>query len=318
MRSLGHQCNVEPGLEFARPPALHDPEDASVTSTRRLSPRLPPASPRRGSRHNVPRVNLHVAAPATKPAPAGAAGPLIASAAFDHLKAAGHLAASLPPPHDRRAAMTSPAFVSGFVPGLAARPQPRARARSATTGPARAQATPPRRPTPPTPPTPSTPPTPPTPSMPPTPTPAGGGGPPSLRAPNDATPLRSESEVRRNAPVKRVPRRRRRGARAGEEAAIEWDKAESVPLVGGGEGEGWVDLKSGEREEQRKMEGAERLERSRGKVDEKVIEKLKQEIVQPYSQNWIGVVVVVVAVLVVAFKVTGGFDAIPVIPVPDL
>lgn len=141
-----------------------------------------------------------------------------------------------------------------------------------------------------------------------------------LRAPNDATPLRSESEVRRNAPAKRVPRRRRRGERSDSSGLeIEWDKAESVPLVTGqGARDGWVDLKAGARKAAKAQQGAERLERSRGKVDDAMKEKLKKEIVQPYTQNWIGVVVVAVALLAIAFWLSGGFETIPVIPVPDL
>lgn len=138
--------------------------------------------------------------------------------------------------------------------------------------------------------------------------------------PRDPTALRSESEVRRNRPAKRVPRRRRRGAGAAEEeVAIEWDKAESVPLVGGdGGAEGWVDLSEGKARERRRVEEAERIARSRAKVDDRVIEKLKDEIVRPYNQNWLGIVVVAVALLAVAFKLSGGFETIPIIPVPDL
>lgn len=185
----------------------------------------------------------------------------------------------------------------------------------------RAQATPPRRPAPP-------------PASPPPEEPGmaagadaarGGGGFGGEDAaqpvpPRDPTALRTESEVRRNRPAKRVPRRRRRGAGAAEEEpAIEWDKAESVPLVGGdGGADGWVDLSEGKARERRRVEEAERIARSRDKVDDRVIEKLKDEIVRPYNQNWLGIVVVAVAVLAVAFKVSGGFETIPIIPVPDL
>lgn len=91
-----------------------------------------------------------------------------------------------------------------------------------------------------------------------------------------------------------------------------------MPLVGGGEAEGWVDLRRGMGVAERKASEAERREARMGKVDDAVVEKLKNEIVQPYQQNWIGIVVVAIAILAVAFKFTGGFESIPIIPVPDL
>lgn len=137
-----------------------------------------------------------------------------------------------------------------------------------------------------------------------------------LRAPRDATPLRSESEIRRNRPAAKEPRRRRRRRGEGNQPVLEWDKMDSAPLVPGMDG--WIDLGESAENQRKKDEKKQRLERSRNKVDDAMKSKLKSEVAQPYEQNWILWISVAVAVLAIAFKVTGGFDAIPIIPVPDL
>jgi hypothetical protein len=195
-------------------------------------------------------------------------------------------------------------------------------------------AAPPRRPTPPKTPAPPTPPTSPTAPSPqtqpslraPVPMPSTPAAPADdapkavLRAPNDATPFRNESEVRRNTPAKREPRRRRRGARGADAGPVlEWDKMDSVPLVsGGGDQDGWVDLKVESEKKRRANVSRERLERSRGKVDDNMKQRLKKEVVQPYEDNWILWIIAFIAFLAVAFKLSGGFDTIPVIRVPDI
>jgi hypothetical protein len=141
----------------------------------------------------------------------------------------------------------------------------------------------------------------------------------SLRAPKDATPFRSESEVRRNQPAARQPRKRRRRGGDLVEPLLEWDKMDTVPLVAREDSvDGWIDLKAGAEKAKRRLESEQRLKESREKVDDSMKERLKQEVVQPYQQNWILWISIAIAMLAIAFKITGGFDAIPVIRVPDL
>jgi hypothetical protein len=141
---------------------------------------------------------------------------------------------------------------------------------------------------------------------------------PSLRAPQDATPFRSESEVRRNQPAAREPRKRRR--RGGDaEAVLEWDKMDTVPLVAGEDSvDGWVDLKASAQTARRRVESEQRLKESQENMEDALKDRLRQEVVRPYQQNWILWISLAVAMLAVAFKISGGFDAIPVIQVPDL
>lgn len=133
--------------------------------------------------------------------------------------------------------------------------------------------------------------------------------------PRDPGNLRSESSRRRNAPQKPLRRRRRRRA---EQDELDWARMESVPLVGARDepetGEDyWVDLSSGQ-----PADAGESPRRARKGVGKEMEMKLRREVVSPYTQNWILWVVVGVAVLAVAFKLSGGFDEIPIIPVPDL
>lgn len=146
-----------------------------------------------------------------------------------------------------------------------------------------------------------------------------------LHEPVDATPFRSESQRRRTQPARTVPRRRRRGLAADKKAArkdgtpiLEWEKMDSVPLVTGSKQDGWVDLKTTTIDAQKRVEEEERLIQSRASVNENVKEKLKQEVVQPYKQNWILWISMAIALLAIAFNLSGGFDTIPIIPVPDL
>lgn len=53
-------------------------------------------------------------------------------------------------------------------------------------------------------------------------------------------------------------------------------------------------------------------------VNENMKEKLRKETFAPYEQNWAAIAVAVVSLLVAIFRITGGLDSIPVIPVPDL
>ncbi|KAK1861688.1 hypothetical protein I4F81_004269 [Pyropia yezoensis] len=87
-----------------------------------------------------------------------------------------------------------------------------------------------------------------------------------LNAPPDASSVRTESQRRRNAPVKPLGRRRRRGGVTG--------------------------------------------------VDEELKEKLKKEVVSPYTNNWIGIAVLAVLGLVLAAQLLGTES--PVIQIPDL
>ncbi len=70
----------------------------------------------------------------------------------------------------------------------------------------------------------------------------------------------------------------------------------------------WVDLESA---------APKRKAPKRG-VNESMKERLKQETFAPYKQNWGAWVLLVVGLFALAFRLSGGFDTIPVIPVPDL
>lgn len=166
---------------------------------------------------------------------------------------------------------------------------------------------------------------------PPRPTPAGG-----LNAPPDASAVRTESQRRRNAPVKPLGRRRRRGGggtaaanAAGEGGGpeIDWEALESVPLVGAGAGREasksgknyWVDVADAAKADARRAEARRTAEaRASGAsgVDEELKEKLKKEVVSPYANNWIGIAVLAVLGLVLAAQLLGTES--PVIQIPDL
>lgn len=153
-----------------------------------------------------------------------------------------------------------------------------------------------------------------------------------LNAPPDASSVRTESQRRRNAPVKPLGRRRRRGgassdAADGDSPAIDWEALESVPLVGAGAGREasksgknyWVDVADAAKADARRAEARRTAEaRAAGVtgVDEELKEKLKKEVVSPYTNNWIGIAVLAVLGLVLAAQLLGTES--PVIQIPDL
>lgn len=133
------------------------------------------------------------------------------------------------------------------------------------------------------------------------------------KPPNDPSELRTESQRRRNAPLKPMRRRRRR---ARDEGGLDWEAMESVPLVGdlGGaakeSGEDyWIDVPDA-------VDVS--VKKPRKEIGEGLKEKLKEEVVSPYKNNWISWAFVIVGVLAVLWSVLGGADSIPVIRVPDL
>lgn len=154
-----------------------------------------------------------------------------------------------------------------------------------------------------------------------------------LNAPPDASSVRTQSQRRRNAPVKPLGRRRRRGGASSADAAdedgpaIDWEALESVPLVGAGAGREasksgknyWVDVVDAAKADARRAEARRTAEaRAAGVkgVDEELKEKLKKEVVSPYANNWIGIAVLVVLGLVLAAQLLGTES--PVIQIPDL
>ena len=99
------------------------------------------------------------------------------------------------------------------------------------------------------------------------------------------------------------------------EPELDWDAMESVPLVGTGpdaeSGEDyWVDLRQGI--------PAAAPPRPKKPINSRLKRKLKEEVVSPYTQNWILWVSAIIAILAIAFYAVGGFDTIPIIQVPDL
>lgn len=135
------------------------------------------------------------------------------------------------------------------------------------------------------------------------------------RPPNDPTDLRTESQRRRNSPPKPLRRRRRR-----DTDPIDWDSMTSVPLVRpearpeSGEDYWWEldkSVKLGDPDLGNKP-------RKKREIDPNLKTKLRDEVVSPYTQNWILRVALLVLVLVVAVWVFGGEDTVPIIKVPDL
>lgn len=154
-----------------------------------------------------------------------------------------------------------------------------------------------------------------------------------LNAPPDASSVRTESQRRRNAPVKPLGRRRRRGSASSDNAAnegapeIDWEALESVPLVGAGAGREasksgknyWVDVADAAKADARRAEArrsAEARAADVDRMDEELKEKLKKEVVSPYANNWIGIAVLAVLALVLAAQLLGTES--PVIQIPDL
>mmetsp|Transcript_13792 Transcript_13792/g.28314 ORF Transcript_13792/g.28314 Transcript_13792/m.28314 type:complete len:234 (+) Transcript_13792:334-1035(+) len=140
-----------------------------------------------------------------------------------------------------------------------------------------------------------------------------------LRRPDmDPTSLRTESQNRRMSPVKDVRRKRKPRKRNAETAAskLDWDTMEKRQLVrGGGDAESgedfWLDL----------AEATEQLEEKQRRVPPKPIDpelkmRLKNEVVEPYKNNWILVAIALVAGLAVLYQLFP--TDIPIIPIPDL
>jgi len=131
-----------------------------------------------------------------------------------------------------------------------------------------------------------------------------------LQRPNDPTLLRTESERRRKGPTSEKLRRRRR-SKVQDDDNLDWDKMETRPLVKPradpqtGE-DYWIDftLKKDAPKKRRKP------------VDSKLRERLKRETASPYKNNWIGIIVVAVFILVILYNVLPNES--PVIPIPDL
>lgn len=143
------------------------------------------------------------------------------------------------------------------------------------------------------------------------------------KPPNDPSELRTESERRRNSPPKPMRRRRRRRSSAED---LDWDRLDSVPLVRSNRatpesGEDyWVDgnvMLSDADKGASGGRGARKTVKPKP-IDEGLKNKLKEEVVTPYKQNWILRVALGIALLSVLVKLFGGFDTIPIISVPDL
>lgn len=115
---------------------------------------------------------------------------------------------------------------------------------------------------------------------------------------------------------------RRRRRRTEDESPLDWDNMQSVPLVRpdatpeSGD-DYWIDfdpsVQLGD------ASGTEKAKkRKKKKIDPNLQRKLKEEVVSPYTQNWILRVGIAVFVLAVMWKLFGGDDATPIIRVPDL
>lgn len=63
---------------------------------------------------------------------------------------------------------------------------------------------------------------------------------------------------------------------------------------------------------------APRKKKKRKQIDVNLKNKLREEVVSPYTQNWILRVSVVIFVLVVLVRLFGGLDTVPIISIPDL
>lgn len=137
--------------------------------------------------------------------------------------------------------------------------------------------------------------------------------------PNDPSGLRSESELRRNQPPKPMQRRARRRR---VDDPLDWDQMPSVPLVRpdvspeSGE-DYWMDVDDATILAKDTPPPADSNKGDKV-IDDRLRERLKQEIVSPYQQNWILRVAAVVFVLVVLVAIFGGEEQVPIIHVPDL
>lgn len=160
--------------------------------------------------------------------------------------------------------------------------------------------------------------------------------------PRDPSALRTESENRRNQPVK--PMRRRARRRQTDDDTLDWDNLPSVPIVRreatpeSGE-DYWIDLSAAQKsagvstgrddvaafdlysnsDDDGGDDGSTTVVSGRGgEIDDSLRDRLKQEVVSPYTQNWILRVTVGIVVLIVLVAIFGGSDKAPIIPVPDL
>lgn len=137
--------------------------------------------------------------------------------------------------------------------------------------------------------------------------------------PRDPTDLRSESERRRNQPPKPLRRRTRRRQ---VDDPLDWDKLPSVPLVRpeatpeSGE-DYWMDITDAKTLGDT-IDEDEESQQKKPSIDENLRNRLKQEVVSPYTENWILRAVIIVAVLVVLVAMFGGSDKTPIIELPDL
>lgn len=100
---------------------------------------------------------------------------------------------------------------------------------------------------------------------------------------------------------------------------LDWDKLPGVPIVrrSGSPESGedyWMSMDASA--EANAQEGE--TTRKKKPIDDRLRERLKQEVVSPYTQNWILWAGVIVAVLVGLVAIFGGEEMIPIIAVPDL
>lgn len=104
---------------------------------------------------------------------------------------------------------------------------------------------------------------------------------------------------------------------------IDWDNLPSVPVVRSkpspesGE-DYWIDAEQQQSEETRAQEKQEKKKKEVKQIDNELKERLKKEVVSPYTQNWILRVTIFVVLLIVLVALFGGTDKVPIIPVPDL
>lgn len=137
------------------------------------------------------------------------------------------------------------------------------------------------------------------------------------KRPRDPTDLRSESEKRRNQPPK--PMRRRVRKREVDDP-IDWDSLPSVPLVRSDappeSGEDyWMDINEAATVDEVKNA---KPSAEKSPIDENLRNRLKEEVVSPYTQNWILRIAIVVFILAVLVSTFGGSDTTPIISLPDL
>lgn len=108
-----------------------------------------------------------------------------------------------------------------------------------------------------------------------------------------------------------------------EDEDLDWDNLPSIPLVRpeaspeSGE-DYWMDLDKAKQKSEDDKKDEEKKTSERKKIDDELKERLKQEVVSPYTQNWILRVTIVVAVLIALVAIFGGTENTPIISVPDL